>query len=85
MNLGDCIEEETIRTSTQICKWRHCHTPGGSPCGCKGKDGKPLSKDKDGKPQKVEEDWRIIEIRTDYRCEYILPALLAVGSVLLLN
>ena len=87
MNFRNCIEEEIIRTSTQICEWRHCHEPGGSPCSCKDEiTGKPFSKDPiTGKPQKVEKDWKIIELRTDYRCEYDLPALLAIGSVLLLN
>ena len=76
-----------IRTGTQICKWRHCHTPGGSPCDCKDPiTGKPLSIDPiTGKPQKVEKDWKILEFRTDWRGAYNLLALLAVGSVLLLN
>ena len=87
LNFRDRIDQETFRTSTQFCKWRHCHTPGGSPCDCKDPiTGKPLTIDPiTRKPQKVEEDWKIIEFRTDYQCEYNLPTLLTVGSVLLLN
>ena len=74
----NCISEEVIRRSTQICEWRHCHKPGGPLYFC--------WRDLGGKPvPKIDDDWRVIELRTDYRCEYSLPALLAIGSVLLLN